>query len=173
MVTPLRAEFLAGDLGPIPPWSTTQAPPRSAQWRRTSSAHSIDELVTQVVRRVSAGRHWVASGLIPWWRSRRGFEAAIERRRGDSVEDTRQQDLVAHCWGSRFVLTAALPFEPVNGAELCDVREAPVRIADYWVTAWCELGRWRAGASLDRGAANRLGVSRSSPAIFRRGASLV
>jgi len=112
------------------------------------------------VRRVSAGRHWVASGSIPWWRSRGGLEAAIQRR--DSAGDARPQDLVAHCRGSRFVLTAALPFEPPAGAELLDVREAPVRIADYWVAAWWELGRWRAGASLDPGAAHRLGVSRSS-----------
>ena len=161
MVTRLEADILAGDLRPIPSRWTTQAPSRSARWRRTTSAHSIDELVTHVVRRVSADRHWVASGEIPWWRSRRGFEAAVARRRGDSVEDWRQQDLVVHCWGPRFVLTAALPFEPPASTELCNVREAPVRIADYWVATWCELGRWRAGAFLAQGAAHRLGVSRS------------
>lgn len=160
-VSSLRAAILAWDLRTIPPRWTTPAPSRSARWRRTTPAHSIDELVTQVVRRVSAGRHWVASGEISWWRSRRGFEAAVAPRRGDSVEGARQQDSVVHCWGPRFVLTAALPFEPPAGAELCDVREAPVCIADYWVATWCELGRWRAGAFLDQGKAHRLGVSRS------------
>jgi hypothetical protein len=163
MMSSLQAENLAGDLRPISPWWTTQDPSPSAQWRSTTLAHSIDELVMQVVRRVSAGRHWVASGLIPWWRTRRGFQAAIARRRGDSLEDARQQDFVTHFLGSRFVLTAARPFAPPAGAALCDVREAPVRIADYWVAAWCELGRWSAGASVDRGAAQRLGVSRSVP----------
>lgn len=158
----LETGFLGADLLPARPRWAEGAPSRSVPRGRSLSASSIGELVTRVVNRVSAGHFWVASGKIPWWGSRRSLDAGLAGQWGDFAGDAEAGELSVHRCGLRYVLTAAQPFDPPAGAELRDVRDVPLQIANYWVTARFELDRWRVRASLDPVAANRLGIGCSN-----------
>ncbi len=109
-------------------------------------------LLQQLVPQIACGHHWIAIGRVPWRMTCRALDAAMAERYGHP----------GFCYfrcRRLFALIATAPFAAPDGAPANDVREAPVRVGDYWLVALPRSRGWSGSARLDPQAARRLGIS--------------